>query len=112
MQSSGGCRLKPPPAYPRIEEHFRFEALSPQARLEAIRKMIEMFDLSERRACRFVGLSRDRYQHEPQVSAQTQAQCRRIIEIAHHSRRFDYRRVHDLLGVNHKREFRFYRTSI
>jgi len=78
--------------------------------------MIELFDLSERRACRLVGLSRDSYRHEPAASAQTQALCGRIVEIAHQRRRFGYRRVHDLLrpefpGVNHKRVYRLYRNA-
>lgn len=78
--------------------------------------MIELFDLSERRACRLVGLSRDSYRHEPEVSAQTQALCGRIVEIAHQRRRFGYRRVHDLLrpefpSVNHKRVYRLYRNA-
>jgi putative transposase len=78
--------------------------------------MIELFDLCERRACRLVGLSRDSYRHEPEASAQTQALCGRIVEIAHQRRRFGYRRVHDLLrpefpGVNHKRVYRLYRNA-
>ena len=105
-----------PPGYPRFEERVRGKALAPQAKREAIRKMIELFDLSERRACRLVGLSRDSYRHEPEVSAQTQALCGRIVEIAHQRRRFGYRRVHDLLrpefpGVNHKRVYRLYRNA-
>jgi len=78
--------------------------------------MIQDHQLSERHACRLVGLSRDSYRHEPEVSAQTQALCGRIVEIAHQRRRFGYRRVHDLLrpefpGVNHKRVYRLYRDA-
>ena len=67
--------------------------------------------MSERRACRLVGLSRDSYRHPPVASAQTQALKAKIVEIAHVRRRFGYRRVHDLLrpdfpGVNHKRVYR------
>ena len=63
-----------------------------------------------------MGLSRDSYRHEPEVSAQTQALCGRIVEITHQRRRFGYRRVHDLLrpefpGVNHKRVYRLYRNA-
>lgn len=105
-----------PPGYPRFEERVRGKALAPQAKREAIRKMIELFDLSERRACRLVGLSRDSYRHEPEASAQTKALCGRIVEIAHQRRRFGYRRVHDLLrpefpNVNHKRVYRLYRNA-
>ncbi len=73
--------------------------------------MIEQCDLSERRACRLVGLSRDSYRHPPEVDAMTQELSGKIIEIAHARRRFGYRRIHDLLrpefpGVNHKRVYR------
>ncbi len=69
--------------------------------------------MSERHACRLVGLSRDSYRHAPVASAQTAALKTKIVEIAHTRRRFGYRRVHDLLrpdfpGVNHKRVYRLY----
>ena len=83
---------------------------------EAIGKMIEQFQLSERRACRLVGLSRDSFRNPPMASEQTQALRCRIVDIAHQRRRFGYRRVHDLLrrdfpGVNHKRVYRLYREA-
>ena len=69
--------------------------------------------MSERHACRLVGLSRDSYRHAPVTSPQSEALKTKIIEIAHARRRFGYRRVHDLLrldfpGVNHKRAYRLY----
>jgi len=69
--------------------------------------------LSERRACRLVGLTRDAYRNPPAPSAQEEALSKKIVEIAHARRRFGYRRVHDLLrpqypGVNHKRVYRLY----
>lgn len=72
--------------------------------------------LSERRACRLVGLSRDAWRHPPQPDALTRALVERIICIAHSRRRFGYRRVHDLLraefpGINHKRIYRLYREQ-
>lgn len=75
--------------------------------------MIEEHHLSERRACRLVGLSRDSYRHLPQPDAQTTALQGKIVEIAHVRRRFGYRRIRDLLrpqfpGVNHKRVYRLY----
>ena len=78
--------------------------------------MIEQFQLSERRACRLVGLSRDSFRNPPMASEQTQALRCRIVDIAHQHRRFGYRRVHDLLrrdfpGVNHKRVYRLYREA-
>jgi len=78
--------------------------------------MIEQFQLSERRACRLVGLSRDSLRKPPMASEQTQALRCRLVDIAHQRRRFGYRRVHDLLrrdfpGVNHKRVYRLYREA-
>ena len=78
--------------------------------------MIEQFQLSERRACRLVRLSRDSFRNPPMASEQTQTLRCRIVDIAHQRRRFGYRRVHDLLrrdfpGVNHKRVYRLYREA-
>ena len=78
--------------------------------------MIESFDLSERRACRLVGLSRDSYRHPPPVSEQNAALSAAIIDIAQVRRRFGYRRIHDLLRpqfpeVNHKRVYRLYSAA-
>jgi putative transposase len=75
--------------------------------------LIAEHQMSERHACRLVGLSRDSYRHAPVASAQTAALKTRIVEIAHTRRRFGYRRVHDLLRpdfpcVNHKRVYRLY----
>jgi hypothetical protein len=72
--------------------------------------------MSERHACRLVGLSRDSYRNAPVASAQTEALKTKIVEIAHARRRFGYRRVHDLLrmdfpGVNHKRVYRLYSNA-
>jgi putative transposase len=78
--------------------------------------MIEQCDLSERRACRLAGLSRDSYRHPPEADAMTQELSSKIVEIAHARRRFGYRRIHDLLrpslpGVNHKRVYRLYSAA-
>lgn len=78
--------------------------------------MVNEHHLSERRACRLVGLSRDCYRHRPSLDAATEALSSRIIELAHERRRFGYRRIHDLLrpeftGVNHKRVYRLYRNA-
>lgn len=75
--------------------------------------MIEHCDLSERRACRLVGLSRDSYRNPPEVDQMTQDLTGKIVEIAQARRRFGYRRIHDMLradfpGVNHKRVYRLY----
>ncbi len=57
--------------------------------------MVEIHYLSERRACRLVGLSRESYRHPPQTDAQPQQLSDRIVDIAHERRSFGYRRIHD-----------------
>ena len=69
--------------------------------------------MSERRACRLVGVSRSSWRDTPQDSHQTAELRERIKVIAHQRRRFGYRRIHDLLRfqgveVNHKRIYRLY----
>lgn len=78
--------------------------------------MVSEHHLSERRACRLVGLSRDSYRHPPQADQATMELHEKIVKIAHARRRFGYRRIHDLLrpqfpGVNHKRVYRLYRQA-
>ena len=78
--------------------------------------MIEQCDLSERRACRLVGLSRDSWRNPPEIDAMTQELSSKIVEIAHVRRRFGYRRIHDMLrphfpGVNHKKVYRLYSAA-
>lgn len=78
--------------------------------------MIAQHHLSERRACRLVGLSRDSYRNPPQPDQASQDLSSKIIEIAQVRRRFGYRRIHDLLrpefpGVNHKRVYRLYSAA-
>jgi putative transposase len=69
--------------------------------------------MSERPACRLVGLSRTSWR-EPPVEAIQNAELREQIKaIALQRRRFGYRRIHDMLKfqgveVNHKRVYRLY----
>ena len=60
--------------------------------------MIEQCDLSERRACRLVGLSRDSWRNPHEADAMTKELSSKIVEIAHARRRFGYRRIHDMLA--------------
>jgi putative transposase len=78
--------------------------------------MIDQLDISERRVCRLVGLSRTSFREPPMADVRTAALSSRIVEIAHERRRFGYRRIHDLLRVeghkvNHKRVWRLYRQN-
>ena len=104
------------PGHACAEERSRGKAIAPQAKREAIGRLVREHGLSERRACRLVGLSRDSYRHPPQPSAQEEALKQEIVAVAHQRRRFGYRRVHDMVrkqfpGVNHKRVYRLYRAA-
>jgi putative transposase len=73
--------------------------------------MIQDHQLSERHACRLVGLSRASYRNPPQQDQLIRDLSERIVDIAHVRRRFGYQRIHDLLRhefphVNHKRVYR------
>jgi len=50
--------------------------------------MLEATPVSERRACRLAGLSRDAFRHPPEPTPATQALSARIIELAQVRRRF------------------------
>ena len=78
--------------------------------------MIEQYDLSERHACRLVGLSRDSYRNPPVHDPENAKLSAAIVDIAQARRRFGYRRIHDLLrpefpNVNHKRVYRLYSAA-
>jgi putative transposase len=70
--------------------------------------------LSERRACRLIGLSRTVLHYVAQPTDETLQH--RLIELAGERRRFGYRRLHTLLAregfeANHKRVYRLYRQA-
>jgi putative transposase len=72
--------------------------------------------ISERRACRLVGLSRTVLAYEPKANSTNEALTGRMIEMAAERRRFGYRRLHVLLRreghqANHKRVFRLYQDA-
>lgn len=78
--------------------------------------MREQTAISERRACRLVGLSRTVLHYEPLSQADNVQLQQRMIELAAERRRFGYRRLHVLLrreglGANHKRVFRLYQEA-
>lgn len=78
--------------------------------------MVQGLSISERRACRYAGLSRTSYREPPSMNQSTASLSTRIVELAHERRRFGYRRIHDLLSleghqVNHKRVWRLYKLA-
>jgi putative transposase len=73
-------------------------------------------EISERRACRLVGLSRTVLHYEAKMSEQNAVLEERIRALAAERRRFGYRRIHALLRreglqANHKRVHRLYRQA-
>jgi putative transposase len=77
--------------------------------------MLDQIQISERRACALVGLSRDSYRKPPQMDAATQALAADIAQVAHERRRWGYRLIGDYLrpkhGANHKRIWRLYKAQ-
>lgn len=78
--------------------------------------MIEKTSISERRACRLVGLSRTVMRYTPEPKVEDAVLTQRMSELAAERRRFGYRRLHALLrreGVeaNHKRIHRLYQAA-
>jgi len=72
--------------------------------------------LSERRACRLVGMARTSCRYEPQPLEQEENLKARLRTLAGERRRFGYRRLTVLLRregwtVNHKRVYRLYRQE-
>ena len=69
--------------------------------------------ISQRRACRLVGLSRSVYHFRSAKQTEDQVLKSRLVTLANEHRRFGYRRLHMLLRrkgieVNHKRIYRLY----
>ena len=73
------------------------------------------FRVSERRACRLVGVARSSYRYRSQAADQTALRLR-LRDLAATRVRYGYRRLHILLRregwqVNHKRVYRLYREE-
>lgn len=88
--------------------------LSPQARRIAVCAVRAKLNLSERRACRLLGLSRSVLHYVSQRSGD--GLQKRLVELAGERWRFGYRRLHILLGrdgfkANHKRVHRLCRQA-
>ncbi|MCO7227616.1 IS3 family transposase [Pleionea sp. CnH1-48] len=84
---------------------------APQRRL-AVRSLQDRYNVSERRACRLLSLSRSVYRYESTASSQEPLR-QRIIEIARSRVRYGYKRIHVMLKregihVNKKRVYRLY----
>src|SRR5690349_16377689 len=78
--------------------------------------MLEKTQISQRRACLLVELSRTVMNYAPKGHPENEQLQARKTELAAERRRFGYRRIHALLRregmeVNHKRIFRLYQGA-
>jgi len=72
--------------------------------------------MSERRACRLIGLSRSTMRYRPRQQGVDEAITQRLMELARKRPRYGYRRLHAMLEregrrVNHKRIYRLYKEA-
>lgn len=77
--------------------------------------MVAEYGVSERRACKLLGLDRSSYRYEPRPEEDAPLR-QALIELARQKPRFGYRRLGALLerrgyNVNHKRLYRIYREE-
>ena len=89
--------------------------MTPRARREAVGVMREAQGVSERRACRLVGLERTSCRYQPRKRP-LEGLRERLRSLAEERRRFGYRRLTVMLrregrAVNHKRVYRLYRAE-
>jgi putative transposase len=90
--------------------------MTPAGRRAAVARVRERFGLSERRACRLVGVGRSTLRYRGRGRTDEGQLRRRLLELAAERPRFGYRRLHALLRregvvVNHKRVERLYRAE-
>ncbi|ERI30161.1 HTH-like domain protein, partial [Burkholderia cenocepacia BC7] len=102
--------------YGSVEGRRQGKALSPQAKREAVSAIRGKVNISERRACRLVGLSRSVLHYDAKPDHENEVLAARLVELAHERRRFGYRRLHALVEregthANHKRIYRLYREA-
>lgn len=87
--------------------------MEPVARRRDVSWMQERYSVSERRACRLVGMDRRSCRYRSRRGPENEQLRQRLRELAEQRRRFGYKRLHVLLRregwkVNHKRVHRIY----
>jgi putative transposase len=90
--------------------------MKPAARRAMMQRVRAHYGLSERRACRLVGIGRSTLRYRSRPRPEEESLRRRLRELAAARPRFGYRRLHVLLRregvtVNHKRIERLYREE-
>ena len=106
----------PDAGQPSLEDGAGKKVLAPTDRREAVGVIRQAHGLSERRACRLVGLARTSCRYERQRQGEEEKLKARLHSLAGERRRFGYRRLTVLLrregwAVNHKRVYRLYREE-
>ncbi|WES30180.1 IS3 family transposase [Varunaivibrio sulfuroxidans] len=91
------------------------KVVRPAVKRNVVSHMVSAHGLSQRRACRLVGLNLSTWQYKSTKRAMTGLR-ERIVELSGERRRFGYRRLHILLlregwTVNHKAVHRIYREE-
>ncbi len=87
--------------------------MTPQQKRDAVAMVRATVNISERRACGLVGISRTVLHYDPKVALGNEQLKARIVQLATERRRFGYRRIHALVAregirANHKRIYRLY----
>ena len=90
--------------------------VSPARRREAVERLQEEFDTSERRTCRVIEQPRSTQRYHPQIRSDEVALVRRIHELVRRHPRYGYRRIWALLrsegwAVNRKRIWRLWKRE-
>ena len=96
-----------------LKKRFRYKALAPSVKREAMATMVMEHHLSERHACTLVELFRDAFQNPAATHNLNGTLSTRIIKIAHPRRRVGYLMIHHLVRPEHpasnrKRIYRLY----
>lgn len=87
--------------------------VKPEAKRAAVRHVQESHGLSERRACRLIGIGRASHRYDAPTGGDDPLR-EQLVDLAAKWRRFGYRGLHRLLrrsgaAINHKRVYRLYR---
>lgn len=90
--------------------------ISPDRKRQAVKRVIEVLDVSERKACRALGQPRSTQRYDKRVADDEEILTERIIDFASQYGRYGYRRVTALLRnegwiINHKRVERIWRRE-
>ncbi len=95
-----------------LQEALRKKVVKPVRRREVVRHYQEVFEVSERRACRAMGFGRASHRYQSRRDPEVELRMR-LKELAESRVRYGYRRLHILQQregwhVNHKRRYRLY----